>query len=69
MVVVATPTEMAIHCRITTRNYSPIGLIEGLPNGPPVASSLNQPGPKRQVIIRCMNTTGVETPQVDEDDP
>ena len=83
--MVLTCTEMAIHCRITTRNYCPMGLIKRFPNGPPVASSLNQPGSKGQVITRCMNATersltfrsgaiisiytGVETPQIKEYDP
>ena len=55
------------------------------PDGLPAANSLNQPGSKRQVIIRCMNATeqpltfrsgatigtytGVDTPQVEDDDP
>ncbi|XP_067929672.1 uncharacterized protein [Watersipora subatra] len=84
-VVVPARTEMAIHCHITTQNYCPMKLIEGFPDGPPVASSLNKPGPKGRVITRCMNAmersltfrsgatigtyTGVETPQVEEDDP
>ncbi|XP_067939761.1 uncharacterized protein [Watersipora subatra] len=60
-------------------------LIEELLDRPPVASSLNQPGPKGQVITHCMNTTerpltfrsgatigsytAVEALLVEEDDP
>ena len=76
---------MAIHCRITIRNYCPMRLIEEFPDEPLVASSLNRPIPKEKVITRCINATdrpltfqsgatigtymGVETPQVKEDDP
>ena len=62
-----------------------MGLIKGFLDEPLVASSLNQLGPKGQVIAKCLNTTGqpltlkfsatigtytrVKTPQVEEDDP
>ncbi|XP_067943430.1 uncharacterized protein [Watersipora subatra] len=76
---------MAIHCRITTRSYCSIGMIEGFPDGPLVASSLNQPRPKGHGITQCLNVTersltlqseapistytGVDTTQVKGDDP
>ncbi|XP_067949985.1 uncharacterized protein [Watersipora subatra] len=75
---------MAIHCQITMQNYCTMGLIEGFSDEPSVASSLNQPRLKRQVIIHCINTTeqpltfwsgatigtytGVDTTQVEEID-
>ena len=83
-VVVPAQTEMALHCSITKQNYCSMGLIEGFSDGPSVASSLNQPGLKGQVIARCLNTMGqlltlkssatidtyigVNSPQIEEDD-
>ena len=43
--VVITPrTEMTVQCRVNPHNFSPLGLVEVMPDGPPVATSLNRPG-------------------------
>ena len=48
-------SEKTIMCRVTSRNYCPIGLVEALPEGVPLAASLNQPNEKGQLLVRCLN--------------
>ena len=48
-------TEMALPCRVTAKEYSPMGLIEGKTDGLLLASSLNCPDSHGKVMIRCMN--------------
>ena len=83
--VVPPRTEMAVQCRVTTKNFCPIGIIEEHTDGPPVATSLNRPGIQGRVIARCLNLTnqpmrlkagatigsftGVEEKQVDDLQP
>ena len=42
--IVPPRTEMAVPCRVTTKNFCPLGVIEGQTDGLPVATSLNPPG-------------------------
>ena len=56
--VVPPRTEMAVPCRVTTRNFCPLGVIEGQTDGLPVATSLNRPGAHGKVVARCLNVTG-----------
>ena len=48
-------SEKTILCRVTSRNYCPTGLVEALPEGVPLAASLNTPDVKGQVLVRCLN--------------
>ena len=56
-VTIPARTEMAILGRVTSRNYSPIGLVEGRPEGPLIATSVNMPNEKGKVVVRCLNPT------------
>ena len=49
---------MAVPCRVTTKNFCPLGVIEGQTDGLPVATSLNRPGAQGRVVARCLNLTG-----------
>ena len=42
--VVPPRTEMTVPCRVTTRNFCPVGVTEGQTDGLPIATSLNRPG-------------------------
>ncbi|XP_067940642.1 uncharacterized protein [Watersipora subatra] len=47
-------SEMTVQCRITTRNYYPVGIVES--GGKiPLATSLNQPHKDGRIVVRCMN--------------
>ena len=48
---------MAVPCRVTTRNFCPLGVIEGQKDGLPVAASLNRPGVQGRTVTRCLNLT------------
>ena len=48
-------SEKTIMCRVTSRNFCPLGLVEALPEGVPLATSLNQPNEKGQLVVRCLN--------------
>ena len=72
-------------CRVTSRNFCPLGLVEALPEGVPLATSLNQPDEKGQLVVRCLNPskqplelksgavictyTGVEAQKVQDQEP
>ena len=56
--VVPPRTEMTVPCRVTTRNFCPLGVIEGQADGLPIATSLNRPGAHGKVVARCLNLTG-----------
>ena len=56
--VIPPESEKTILCRVTSRNYCPVGLVEALPEGVPLAASLNQPNDKGQVLVRCLNPSG-----------
>ena len=60
-VVVPPRTEMAVPCRVTTRNFCPLGVIEGRKDGLPVAASLNRPGVQGRTVTRCLNLTDQPT--------
>ena len=49
---------MAVPCRVSTKNFCPLGVIEGQTDGLPVATSLNRPGAHGRVVARCLNLTG-----------
>ena len=48
-------SEKTILCKVTSRNYCPMGLVEALPEGVPLAASLNAPNDKGQLLVRCLN--------------
>ena len=56
-VTVQPGTEASIVCRVTSRNYAPIGVIIGCKEDIPIAASLNKPDDKGKVIVRCLNLT------------
>ena len=49
--------EVALSCCLTLHNYAPEGLIKGLSDKVVVANSINRPGAKGNVIVRCINLT------------
>ena len=53
--VIQPGTEVSVVCRISTRNYPLLGLIEGCDHQLPVACSLNRPGIQGRVLVRCVN--------------
>ena len=55
--VVPPRTEMTVPCRVTTRNFCPLGVIEGQADGLPIATSLNRPGVHGKMVARCLNLT------------
>ena len=56
-VTVPANAEMAVQCRVTTRNYYPLGVIEGEAEGMLLAASLNRPDRAGRVMVRCLNVT------------
>ena len=48
-------SEKTILCRVTSHNYCPLGIVEALSEGIPIAASLNQPNQKGQILVRCLN--------------
>ena len=48
-------SEKTILCRVTSRNFCPLGMVEALPEGVPVATSLNRPNQQGQLVVRCLN--------------
>ena len=50
-------TEAAIRCRVSAEKHFPLGIIEGRSAELPIATSLNKPDDRRQVIVRCLNAT------------
>ena len=56
--VIPPESEKTILCKVTARNYCPVGLVEALPEGVPLAASLNQPNDKGHLLVRCLNPSG-----------
>ena len=56
--VIPPESEKTILCKVTSRNYCPVGLVEALPEGVPLAASLNQPNDKGHLLVRCLNPSG-----------
>ena len=56
-VTVPANAEMTVQCRVTTRNYYPLGIIEGETEGVLLAASLNRPDRAGRVMVRCLNIT------------
>ena len=50
-------TEVALLCRVASQNFCPVGMVEPLPGGVLLATSLNQPNQKGQLLVRCLNPT------------
>ena len=50
-------SEQTILCKVTSRNYCPMGIVEALPDGMPLAASLNKPNERGQLLVRCLNPT------------
>ena len=50
-------TEVALSCRLTSHNHAPEGIIESLNDKVVLANSVNRPGVKGAVIVRCLNPT------------
>ena len=50
---------MAVPCRVTTKNFCPVRVIEGQADGLPVATSLNRPRVHGKVTARCLNLTNL----------
>ena len=48
-------SEKTILCRVNSHNYCPLGVVEALPEGVPIAASLNQPDKRGQLLVRCLN--------------
>ena len=48
-------TEMMVTCRVTSRDYTPQGVVEGTDRRLLVAASLNRPGQKGRLRVRCLN--------------
>ena len=48
-------SEVIVTCRLTTRSYQPLGMVEGAGDQCIVAASLHQPDEKGRVALRCMN--------------
>ena len=40
---------------MNSHNYCSLGVVEALPEGVPIAASLNQPDKKGQLLVRCLN--------------
>lgn len=57
-VVILPKTTTTLHCRITAQNFSPLRLVEGHAEGLPIATSVNQPQSKGQMVARYLNPTG-----------
>ena len=53
--VVPARTEVVVQCRLNTWNFCPLEIIERYPEGPPLATSLNDPGADGKVLVRCRN--------------
>ena len=51
-------TEMTLQCRVTAREYCPVGLIEGKADGLCLATSVNRPDHQGRVMVRCLNPAG-----------
>lgn len=51
-------TETALPCRVMTRNFCLLGLVEGHPEKPPVDTNLDRLDRQSngQVLVRCMNS-------------
>jgi hypothetical protein len=47
--------EMMVTCRVTSRDYTPRGVVEGTDSRLLVAASLNKPRQKGQLQMRCLN--------------
>ena len=50
-------SEAVVLCRVASKSYCPVGIVEALPGGVPLATSLNQPNEKGQLLVRCLNPT------------
>ena len=48
-------TEVVLPCRLTSHNHALEGLIESLSDKVVLANSINRPGAKGDVIVRCIN--------------
>ena len=51
------PPEVALSCHLTSHNHAPEGFIESLSDQVVLANSINQPGAKGDVTVRCLNPT------------
>ena len=51
-------TEMTLQCRVTAKEYCPVGLIEGKTDGLCLATSVNRPDHQGRVMVRCLNPAG-----------
>ena len=56
-VTIPASAEMTVQCRVTTKNYYPLGIIEGETGGALLAASLNRPERAGRVMVRCLNLT------------
>ena len=50
-------SEKTLLCKVTSRNYCPLGIVEPLAEGVPLAASLNRPDERGQLLVRCLNPT------------
>ena len=50
-------SERTMLCRVTSRNYCPMGIVEALPDGVLLAASLSRPDDKGRLLVRCLNPT------------
>jgi hypothetical protein len=50
-------TESAIPCRVTSHNFPPLGMVEGLAEALPLANSVNRPDQQGRLLVRCLNPT------------
>lgn len=48
-------TEMELRCRVTARNFGPLGIIESRPEDLPASTILNQPKNDGMVVARRLN--------------
>lgn len=48
-------TEVVVRRILTTQSFCPLGIIEGYLEGPPLATSLNEPEADKKVLVRCLN--------------
>ena len=56
-VTLSPKTEVALSCRLTSHNYAPKRFIESSSDKVVLANSINRPGEKGAILVRCMNPT------------
>ena len=54
--IISLSTKVALFCRLTLHSHAPEGLIESLSDKVMFANSINRPGVKGYVIVRCINS-------------